>query len=113
MAHFLLQAAYTRDKWREMVDEPVEGMVTEGGTIVPVIKAFGGEIHGNFGFMAFGEYDAVVIYSVNDNQTSAAISAALSSTRSFKAIKTTPLIEDIICIKAMQTAKAKGFPPAG
>ncbi len=98
MAYYLVQAAYTRDSWAAMVENPQN----RGEAIKPVIDKLGGSIKGLWS--AFGEYDAVAILELPDNTSAAAFSIAASSAGVVKAIKTTPLMSVEEGMEAMKKA---------
>ena len=104
MAFYLLQAAYTTEKWKTMV---AEARCTEPRTVRPVIQKLGGKVIS--GFMAFGEYDVVEVYEIPDNVGAGAISAALASTGIFKAIKTTPLMMSEDFDQGLKKANEAGY----
>lgn len=99
MAAYLLQVAYTPDRWREMIADPK--------ICIETIRQFIEQKGGRFllGFLAFGEYDVVVIYEASDNVSAAALSIALSARGVYKAIKTTPLMTAEETKEALRKAK--------
>lgn len=86
MAYYLLQVAYTPEAWAAMVKKPhvrLEGLR-------PLLERLGGRLDG--GWLAFGEYDAVLICQLPDHASAAALAMAASAEGAVKAIKTTPLM---------------------
>jgi uncharacterized protein with GYD domain len=62
-------------------------------------------------WFAFGEYDLVLISQLPDNSSIAAISMAISSGDSVKAVKTTPLMTMDEVIEVMKKAAKAGYKP--
>jgi uncharacterized protein with GYD domain len=88
MGYYLLQAAYTRETWVTMKATPEPGICVR--MIKPVVEQIGGRYEN--GWLAFGEYDSVVIFEIPDNVSAAAVSVALTTGGAFKSVKTTPLM---------------------
>lgn len=105
MPTYMLQAAYTSEKWRDMV---AGGQCTEMRTVRPVIQKLGGTVV--CGYVSFGKYDVVVIYEIADNLGATAVSAGLASSMIFKTIETTPLIPSDEADKGISRAKDAGYP---
>src|SRR2546425_11653519 len=70
MPYYMLQAAYTPEAWKAMVKSPQNRMEA----IRPVVEKLGGQIEG--GWLAFGEYDVLVICQLPNNVSAAAFSMA-------------------------------------
>jgi uncharacterized protein with GYD domain len=86
MPYYLVQVAYTADSWAAMVKKPhvrLEGLR-------PILERLGGKLEG--GWLAFGEYDAVLICQVPDQASAAALSMAASADGDVRTVKTTPLM---------------------
>jgi len=84
--YYLLQVAYTTEAWAAMVKNPhvrLEGLR-------PLLVRLGGKLEG--GWLAFGEYDAVLICQMPDHASAAALAMAALTEGAVKAIKTTPLM---------------------
>ena len=107
MPHYLVQAAYTPEAWATLVKNPQDRIKA----IAPAIERLGGKVQD--GYLAFGEYDIVVICEFPDNVTAAAFSAAASAGGSVKAFKTTPLMNMADAVKAMKKAGASNYEPPG
>ena len=75
----------------------------------PLFENLGGSIQGMW--FAFGEYDLVLISQLPDNSSIAAISMAISSGDSVKAVKTTPLMTMDEVIEVMKKAAKAGYKP--
>lgn len=107
MAHYLLQASYTNEAWAAQVSNPQNRMEV----IRPVIERLGGRLES--AYLAFGDYDVVVIAEMPDNVSAAAFSLATSAGGALKAIKTTSLLTIEEGIEAMQKAAGAGYRPPG
>jgi uncharacterized protein with GYD domain len=107
MPHYLVQAAYTPEAWATLVKNPQDRIKA----IAPAIERLGGKVQD--GYLAFGEYDIVVICEFPDNVTAAAFSAAASAGGSVKAFKTTPLMNMADAVKAMKKAGTSNYEPPG
>ncbi|TML39040.1 MAG: GYD domain-containing protein [Actinobacteria bacterium] len=107
MPHYLVQAAYTPEAWATLVKNPQDRIKA----IAPAIERLGGKVQD--GYLAFGEYDIVVVCEFPDNVTAAAFSAAASAGGSVKAFKTTPLMTMADAVKAMKKAGASNYEPPG
>jgi uncharacterized protein with GYD domain len=107
MARYLLQASYTNDAWAAQVSNPQNRM----DVIRPVIERLGGRLES--AYLAFGDYDVVVIVEMPDNVSAAAFSLATSAGGALKAIKTTPLLTIEEGIEAMKKAAGAGYRPPG
>jgi uncharacterized protein with GYD domain len=88
MPYYLLQAAYSRDAWAKMKATKDDGICAYA--IKPVVERHGGKYHN--GWLAFGEYDSVVIMEMPDNKAAAAVSMELTLQGTVKDVKTTPLV---------------------
>jgi len=107
MPHYLVQAAYTPEAWATLVKNPQDRIKA----ITPAVERLGGKVQE--GYLAFGEYDIVVICEFPDNVTAAAFAAAASAGGSVKAFKTTPLITMPESVKAMKKASSSNYEPPG
>lgn len=107
MAYFLLQLSYTPEGWATQLQDPQNRVEA----VRPVIEGLGGSVES--GFVAFGEYDAVLLAQFPDNQRAAAFSMAVSSSGAIKAFKTTPLLTIDESLEAMRTAAGAGYQPPG
>lgn len=107
MPYYLLEAAYTPEAWATMVKAPQNRLEK----VRPAIEKLGGTIE--CGFLAFGEYDVVLIVKMPDNVSAAAFSLAVSAGGACKAVKTTPLMTGEEGVQAMRKAKGAGYRPPG
>jgi uncharacterized protein with GYD domain len=104
MAYYLLQVAYTPQAWAAMIKKPhvrLEGLR-------PLLERLGGKLDG--GWLAFGEYDAVLICQLPDHASAAALAMAASAEGAIKAIKTTPLMTVEESLDALQKAAGTNEP---
>ena len=62
-------------------------------------------------YNSFGDYDAVVIVELPDNEAAAAVAIAASAGGALRAIKTTPLMTAQEGLKAMRKAKKAAYQP--
>ncbi len=108
MPHYLFQVAYTPQAWAGMIKNPQDRMEA----IKPVIAKMGGTIEA--GYLAFGDYDLVVIVQMPGNVDAAAFSLAATAGGALRAVKTTPLLTTAEGLEAMKKAGASGYtPPKG
>ncbi len=98
MPYYLLQVAYTPEAWAAMVRTPhirLEGLR-------PLLERLGGTLEG--GWLAFGEYDAVLICQLPGQADAAALSMAAAAEGAVKTIKTTPLMTVEESLEALRRA---------
>jgi uncharacterized protein with GYD domain len=107
MAYYLIQAAFTPEAWAKLVKNPQD----RRQVIAPMVEKLGGRLESYW--MAFGDYDSVVIVQAPDNITAAAFSLAASAGGALKAIKTTPLMTTEEAMEAMRKAANAGYRPPG
>lgn len=105
MPHYMVQAAYTADAWRDLVKNPQD----RAAALRPAIEALGGKLVSFY--MSFGEYDALVIAEMPDNVSAAGVAVAASAGGAVKAIKTTPLMTVQEGMEAMRKAGQAGYRP--
>ncbi len=105
MPYYMLQAAYTPEAWAGMVKNPQNRL----DAVRPVIEKLGGKIDG--GWLAFGDYDIVLICQMPNNVSAAAFSMAGAAGGAVKAIKTTPLMTIDEAMEAMRKAGGAGYRP--
>jgi uncharacterized protein with GYD domain len=101
MPYYMLQAIYTREAWAKMKTAPDDGICAN--TIKPVVERHGGKYHN--GWLAFGEYDAVVIMEMADNKAAAAVSMELTLQGAVRGVKTTPLIPTEVGKEALRSIR--------
>ncbi|MFZ0038610.1 MAG: GYD domain-containing protein [Candidatus Acidiferrales bacterium] len=107
MSHYLTQVSYTSDAWSALVKNPVNRI----DQIRPAVEKLGGKIIS--GFMAFGDYDVVLITDLPTNTDAAAIAIAAAAGGSVRSIKTTPLLTSQEAMEAMKKAQGIGYRAVG
>jgi uncharacterized protein with GYD domain len=105
MAYFLVQAAYTPQSMQALVQSPQD----RSRVIRSVVETLGGHVE-QF-WLAFGDYDVVLILHMPNDQSMAAFSMAVSAAGTVRSIKTTPLISWEEGMLAMKQAAATGYRP--
>ena len=107
MPHYLIQAGYTAEAWRALVNKPED----RSEAVRPVIEKLGGRIVHSW--YAFGEYDIVAIVEMPDNVSAAALSLAQAAGGAMRSLETTPLLEVAEGLEAMKRASKAGYRPPG
>jgi len=109
MPQFMYQFAYTPESWAAQVKNPQNRIETVGKQ---VCEAAGGRLVG--AWLCFGEYDAVLIVDVPDNESMASIALAVGAGGALKAGKTTALMSASQGVNALKKADAvaKVYRPA-
>jgi uncharacterized protein with GYD domain len=107
MPDYLFQVSYTPEAWANLLKYPQNRLEA----VQPVVERLGGSITG--AWMAFGEYDAVLLIHMPDNVTAAAFAMAVSAGRAVKICQTTPLMSLDAGVEAMRKAAAAGYRPPG
>ena len=105
MAQYLVQVAYTPEAWANLVKNPQDRIAVVG----KAVKKLGGKVQN--GWMAFGEYDTVVVLDMPDNVSAAAFAIALAAGGACKSVKTTPLFSSADGLAAMKKAATAGYQP--
>jgi uncharacterized protein with GYD domain len=103
MSLYLIQAAYSQEGLRAMLQSPQD----RTSALRLPIESLGGKIQ-NF-FMSFGDYDAVLLIEMPNNVAAAAIAIALAAGGACKSIKTTPLMTVAEGIEALKQAANSGY----
>ncbi len=107
MARYMYQVAYTDEAWEALVKKPVDRVEA----IKPTVRKLGGKVE--TAYFTFGDYDLMLIASMPDDVSAAAMSIAASAGGSIKSIKTTPLMTVREGMRAMRQAKRAGYTPPG
>ncbi len=105
MPLFMIQASYSTSATASMVKTPQDRAAAVG----PMIEKAGGKLEGLW--LAFGEYDIVVIAEMPDNISAAAMAMAIGSSGAMSAYRTTPLLTPAESVKAMKKAGGVGYQP--
>jgi uncharacterized protein with GYD domain len=103
----MVQLSYTPEACGSMIRAPQNRFEA----VRPAIEALGGKIEG--AWMAFGEYDVVVIVQMPDNVSAAAFGMAVGAGGAVKSYKTTPLLTAEEGVAAMKKASSTGYRPPG
>ncbi len=109
MPIYMLQLAYTPESWSAHLKNPQNRVETVGRQ---VFEAGGGKLIG--GWYCFGDYDAVIIADMPDNESMAAVSLAVTAGGAVHSMKTTVLMSGTEGVAAMKKAGtvAKIYKPA-
>ncbi len=108
MAHYLVQASYSREGISQLLANPQD----RAAAVRPVVEGMGGKVESFY--FAFGEYDAVVIAELPDNVSAAALAMAVGGSAGISSYKTTPLLTMDEAMQAMRKASGTGYrSPAG
>jgi uncharacterized protein with GYD domain len=105
MPSYLIQLPYQPETLAGFIKKPTD----RTATISKLVEKIGGKLLGLW--MAFGEYDAVVLIEGGDNVSAAACSIAVSASGAFKAFKTTPLLTVEESLAAMTKAGNLSYKP--
>ena len=103
MPYYLVQAAYTPQSMAALVQSPQD----RPRMVRSVIEKLGGTVESFW--LAFGDYDVVLIVQMPNEQTMAAFSMAASAGGGVRAIRTTPLITWEEGMLAMKQAGEAGY----
>ncbi len=105
MAYYMYQVAYSQEAWATLVNHPQN----REAAVRPIIEKMGGSIEGFW--LAFGDYDSIVIVNMPDNVTTAALSIAAAASGAIKDIRTVPLMTVEEGLEAMTKAADAGYLP--
>ncbi|MGA3293037.1 MAG: GYD domain-containing protein [Candidatus Acidiferrales bacterium] len=103
MSLYLIQAAYSPEALRVMVQSPQD----RTSALRAPIESLGGKIHNLF--LSFGEYDAVLLLEMPNNVAAAALALAISAGGACKSVKTTPLMTVAEGVEALKQAAGSGY----
>lgn len=106
MPLYLTQVAYTPEAWKALVKNPHDRLEA----VRPAIEQLGGKVIN--GYLAFGDYDAVVIADLPDHVAAAALAMAVAAGGACKDVKTTPLLTAAEAIEALKKASRTNYRPA-
>ena len=107
MPHYLIQGAYTPEAWATLVKNPQD----RAEALRPVVESLGGKLVA--AYLAFGEYDIVLLAEMPDNVSAAAFSMAAAAGGAVRAVKTTPLMTTQEGVEAARKAGGARYrPPA-
>ncbi len=107
MAYYLVQLSYTKDAVKTLVQNPQNRIEA----VRPAFEELGVTIRE--AFLAFGDYDVVLLIEAPDNVRAAAISMAVTAGGAIADYKTTPLMTWEEGLEAMRAAGGSGYQPPG
>ena len=107
MPHYLIEATYTPASMASMIQSPQD----RPKIIRAVIERLGGKMEHSW--LAFGDYDTVMICQMPNAQSMAAFSMAVSAGGGVSAIRTTPLLSWDEGMLALRQAAQAGYQPQG
>lgn len=103
MAFYLVQGSYGAATVAAMVKNPQD----RAAAIKPMLEKMGGKLHGFW--LAFAEYDFVVIAEMPDAVSAAAMSMAIGATGAMSSYRTTLLLSVSEATEAMKKASGVGY----
>jgi uncharacterized protein with GYD domain len=107
MPYYLVQFAYTKEAVKTLVENPQNRIEA----VRPAFEELGITIRE--AFLAFGDYDVVLLMEAPDNVRAAAISLAVTAGGAVEHNKTTPLMTWEEGVEAMRAAGGSGYRPPG
>ncbi len=105
MASYLVQVSYTAEALSALIAKPQD----RAGHVGKVIEGLGGKSIGSW--LAFGDYDLVMVVEMPNNVSAAALSLAAAAGGSCKTVKTTPLLSIAQALSAFRKAGKSGYKP--
>ena len=99
MALYMHQLAYTPESWAAQIKSPANRVEAVARAAV---ESVGGKLVG--GWLCFGEYDAMFIFDVANEESMAALAIAVAAGGAIKASKTTLLMTAGQGIEALRKA---------
>src|SRR5215204_1691489 len=100
MPYYLVQVSFTKESVKALVDHPENRLEEVGVTIIE-------------DFLAFGDYDEVLILEAPDNVRAAAVAMAVTAGGAGSDYKTTPLFTYEEGVEAMRAARDSSYRPPG
>ncbi len=107
MPYYLVQLSYTKEAVRTLVENPQNRIEA----VRPAFEELGVTIRE--AFLAFGEYDVVLLTEAPDNVRAAAIAMAAVAGGGLADYTTTPLMTWEEGVEAMRAAGGSGYRPPG
>jgi uncharacterized protein with GYD domain len=101
----MVQVSYTSEVLSALIAKPQD----RAGHIGKVIAGLGGKLVGSW--LAFGDYDLVMVVEMPNNVSAAALSLAAAAGGSCKTVKTTPLLTIAQGLSALRKAGKSGYKP--
>ncbi len=107
MPYYLVQLAYTDEAVRSLIQNPQNRIEA----VRPAFEELGVTIRDSW--LAFGEYDVILIAEAPGNVQATAIAMAVTAGGAVSKYKTTPLMTWEEGVEAMQQAGEAGYRPPG
>ena len=107
MATYLVQVSYTPEALSALIAKPQN----RTAVVKKSVENLGGTFVGSW--MAFGDYDLVLLIEMPNNISAAALAIAAAGGGSLKSIKTTPLLTVDQALSALKKAGKSGYTPVG
>ena len=107
MPYYLVQASFTKESVKALVDNPENRLEA----VRPALEELGVTILEDF--LAFGDYDEVLILEAPDNVRAAAVAMAVTAGGGVSDYKTTPLFTYEEGVEAMRAARDSSYRPPG
>jgi len=105
MATYLVQVSYTPEALSALIAKPQN----RTAVVKKAVENLGGTFVGSW--MAFGDYDLVLLIEMPNNVSAAALAIAAAGGGSLKSIKTTPLLTVDQALSAFKKAGKSGYTP--
>ena len=105
MPYYLIQASYKDSAAKALTGKPHD----RSGVVGKMVESLGGTLHSFF--LAFGEYDVVVIAELPDNESAVAMGLCTVAGGAIAKYHTTVLLSPDEAVKAMKKAKKVSYAP--
>ena len=105
MPSYLVQVSYSSEALASLIANPHD----RSEVVRRVAKKLGGKIQG--AWLAFGDYDLVMVMEMPDNVSAAGLALAAAAGGSCKTVKTTPLLTIAEGMAALGKAAESGYKP--
>jgi uncharacterized protein with GYD domain len=105
MPSYLVQVSYSSEALAALIANPQDR--TE--VVKKAARKLGGKVQGSW--LAFGDYDVILVLEMPDNVSAAAIALAAAAGGSCKTVKTTPLLTIKEGLEALGKAATSGYKP--
>ena len=105
MPSYLVQVSYTPEAVAALLKKPQDRTTV----VSKAAQKLGGSLKN--AWLAFGDYDTIVVVDLPDNTAAAAFAMAISAGGSCKSVKTTSLLSVEEGIAAMKIASGTGYKP--
>ena len=105
MPYYLIQASYKESAAQALLARPQD----RSGVVKKMVKSLGGTLHSFF--LAFGDYDIVVIAELPDNESAVAMGLGTVAGGALSKYKTTVLLSPDEAVGAMKKGKKVAYTP--